>query len=759
MKNKLALVLAMTVISTSAFAQTAVPENIYERANARLAEQVTPLLDNAVLDTRWQDGTLLYRKQDQGKISVFEWKQGSKSEIELVNLDKLSSALDQYKIKPDQVQKLPLSGYEFKSDAVTVKLGKETFVCELKSQYQCSKQDIKKKEPGVLSPDKRMEAFIRNWNLWVRDVETGKEQQLTTDGVEDYGYATDNAGWKHTDQAILVWSPDSKKIATFQQDQRKTGEMYMLKTQVGRPELERWKYPLVGDEHVTMIERVVIDVAGKNVVRLKMPPDQHRSTLCDDVSCSGGWEDVQWAHDSSDLVFASTSRDHKHTWVRRANINTGEVSDIFEENVATYFESGITDVSWRYLSKSNEILWFSERKNWGNLYLYDAKTGALKRAVTSGEWNVAEISRIDEDARTLWVVGVGKETQRNPYYKHVYQVNLETGAATLLTREDADHAVKFPDQGDYFLDSYSTISEAPITVIRSIKDGAVLQELGRTDLARAKKAGWRAPEMITVKARDKTTELYGLLYKPSDFDPNKRYPVINYIYPGPQTGSVRSFGFMPAQGDNQALAELGFIVIAINGMGTPWRSKAFHDAYFGNIGDNTLPDQITAMEQLAQKHAWIDLDRAGIWGHSGGGNATAGAMFRYPDFFKVGIAESGNHDNRNYEDDWAEKWQGLLVKNNDGTTNYDDQANQNHAHKLKGKLFLIHGTLDDNVPPDNTLLVVDALIKANKDFDLLMIPNARHAYGDKNPYVIRRRWDYFVEHLLNMQPPREFKVK
>jgi dipeptidyl aminopeptidase/acylaminoacyl peptidase len=249
------------------------------------------------------------------------------------------------------------------------------------------------------------------------------------------------------------------------------------------------------------------------------------------------------------------------------------------------------------------------------------------------------------------------------------------------------------------------------------------------------------------------------MFKPTTFDPAKKYPIVNHIYPGPQTGSVGGRAFSPARGDAQALAELGFVVVEIDGMGTPWRSKKFHEAYFGDMGDNTLPDQVAGMKQLAAKYPWIDVDRAGIYGHSGGGYAAAGAMFHYPDFFKVGISESGNHDNRVYEDDWAEKWQGLLNKNGDGSTSYDTQANQNFAKNLKGHLLLAHGTMDNNVPPDNTLLVVEALIKANKDFDLLMLPNQRHGYGEASNYMTRRRWDYFVRYLLGAEPPKEYEMK
>ncbi len=282
-------------------------------------------------------------------------------------------------------------------------------------------------------------------------------------------------------------------------------------------------------------------------------------------------------------------------------------------------------------------------------------------------------------------------------------------------------------------------------------------ELEKADISKLTAMGWRPPQPITVKARDGVTDLYGLLYKPTTLDESKKYPIVNHIYPGPQTGSVGGRQFSPARGDAQALAELGFVVVEIDGMGTPWRSKKFHEAYYGNMGDNTLADQVAGMQELAQRYPWIDIDRAGIYGHSGGGYATADAMFRYPDFFKVGISEAGNHDNRSYEDDWAEKWQGLLRRNPDGTTNYDNQANQLVAKNLKGKLLLAHGTMDSNVPPYNTLLVVDELIKANKDFDLLMLPNRGHGFGNE-PYMVRRRWDYFVRYLLGAEPPHEYQM-
>ena len=610
----------------------------------------------------------------------------------------------------------------------------------------------------IVSPNGKRTAFIRAYNLWIRDLASGRETQLTTDGVKEFGYATDNAGWVRSDRPILLWSPDSRRIATFQQDERGVGEMYLVSTKVGHPELQAWKYPLPGDSIITTIQRVIIDVDAPRVTRLQMPADQHRSTLCDHIICRGdeGWTDVQWYPDGSHVAFVSTSRDHKHEVFRVADAATGAVRDVFREDVATQYESGNSIVNWRVLPATNEVIWFSERDDWGQLYLYDLATGRVKSRITSGEGNVAELRHVDEKTRAIYFVGNGKEPRRDPYFRHFYKIGLDGKGLTLLTPEDADHDISLSPSGRYFVDTYSRPDVPQTSVLRDL-NGKIVVALEKADISRLRATGWKPPMPITVKARDGKTDLYGLLYTPTNLDSAKKYPIVNHIYPGPQTGSVGGRSFSPARGDAQALAEVGFVVVEIDGMGTPWRSKTFHDAYFGRMGDNTLPDQVAGMKELARRFSWIDIDRAGIYGHSGGGFAAADAMFRYPDFFKVGISEAGNHDNREYEDDWGERYQGLLTRNADGSDNYTAEANQIYARNLKGKLLLAHGTMDNNVPPYNTLLVVNELIKANKDFDLILLPNRTHGFGNE-PYMVRRRWDYFVKNLLGVEPPKEYQI-
>ena len=754
-------------VAAAAMGQEAAPVTAayYERAVSMLGERTLPLVDGLVRVVDWlDDGSVLYQQSGADGVQYLRLQPGQGAPVTAFTAQALATAMDRAaggKGKPADPRRLPVTGAHLDAGVLVVSAGSGDYRCE-PGGCQVIERAESGREPGVASPDGSREAFVRDWNLWLRERATGKETQLTFDGQPDYGYATDNAGWKHTDKAVLAWSPDGQKIATFQQDQRRTSTMTMVGTNVGAPKVEQWKYPFAGDEHVTVIERVVIDLTGAapRTIRLQMPPDQHRSTCSDDLVCDGGWEDVQWAGDGKTLAFVSTDRGHKSARLFVADAASGQVRQVFEETVATQYQSApaLSSVNWRYLPGSGEFLWFSQKSDWGHLYLHDLASGKLKRQLTSGDWNVANISRFDPDTRTLWVSGVGREPGRDPYFVHYYKVGLDDGEVRLLTPEDANHEAKFSKDGRYFVDIHSTVDSAPVAVLRD-SDGEAVAQVARADLSRLQAAGWVPPQRFTVKARDGKTDLYGLMFKPSNFDPANKYPIVTYIYPGPQVGSVRSRSFVPAHSDHQALAELGFIVVAIDGMGTPMRSKSFQDAWYGDMADNTLPDQVAALEQLGQRHPWIDTTRAGMWGHSGGGNATTAAMLRYPQVYKVGVAQAGNHDNLTYEDDWAERYHGLLEKNDDGSSNYTGQDNASQAKNLQGKLLLVHGMMDDNVPVQSTLQVVDALMKANKDFDLLLLPHGRHSFGADTSYVMRRRWDYFVRNLLGAQPPKEFELK
>lgn len=708
----------LLLITATSYSQDSLTSEDYQKAEAMLSWNTSKLTDKMSVRPRWQeDGTFWYETLNQNGAEYVLYDPKTKRK-------KMASSSEE--IKEDLPKKKSNPKYEFRKE--------------------------------LPSPDWRKAIFIKDWNLWMRDLETGKEDQLTTDGVENFGYATDNAGWRKSDRPIGLWSPDSKKFATFQQDQRHVSDMYMVKTKVGAPELKQWKYPLPQDEDIIRIHRVVIDIENASMVRFDMEPDARRGTLCDDISCDGTFDDNVWSKDSKQLAFVSTSRDHKVAQLRIADVETGKVENIYREEVDTQYESGQGTINWTYFSETDEFIWYSERDNWGHLYLYDMKTGNLKHQITKGDFVVTSVVKFDEENRQIYFYANGREEGRDPYFSHFYKVDFSGKNLKLLTPENGNHRLSFSPDGKYFVDNYSQPDVPPVSVLRDM-DGKLIEKLQEGDISRLVDSGWIPPVPITVKSENQKYDLYGLMFKPSKVEKGRKYPVINYVYPGPQGGGVGSRSFRASRGDHQALAELGFVVVIIDGSCNPGRSKAFHDECYGDMSVNTLPDQISGINQLAKKYDFIDNARVGIWGHSGGGFATAAALFRYPDFYHVGISESGNHDNRNYEDDWGERYNGLMDGIKGGTVNYEEQANQKYVENLKGKLMIAHGAMDDNVPVSNSYLVVDALIKANKDFDLVVFPNARHGFGKDGLYMMRKRWDYFVKHLLGKEPPKEYKIR
>ncbi|XQW85249.1 DPP IV N-terminal domain-containing protein [Thalassotalea piscium] len=754
MKKYLSFIPLLTLISLATNAEQ-ITENDYKRAEQRLSQTTSKLVTGTVDYPHWMsNGELSYRSYtDQGN-RFFTVNASTQKKVLAFDHSKLAASLARVTESEIDSNKLPF--YQIDIDnkkflALTVK-GK-TYRCDLRD-YLC-KQDIKAKQRNeLLAPNGKKAVFIRDYNLWMRNLVNNTETQLTTDGVKDFGYATNNAGWVRRDTPVVKWSPDSKKLTTFKHDSRKVGEMGVISTNVGHPKIDVWKYPLPGDEHIFSIERVVIDVESREIIKLDMQPDAHRSSITDHVAGrDGSLLDIDWAEDGKSFAFVSTSRDHKSATLNIADANTGKVKTIFTETQKTFFESGVSGISWHYLPKTNEVIWFSQRSNWGHLYLIDATTGKVKHPITTGDWTVLELLHVDKKTGKLIFTGAGREGG-DPYFHYLYSINKDGSELTLLTPEKKHHRITLSDDGQYFVDSVSTPTIPTETFVRSTvsRSGFLIEKM---DISKLVASGWQAPTPFVVKDRNGEQDIYGLYFKPSNFDEHKSYPVINYLYPGPQVGSIRGRHFQASRSDHNALAELGFIVVAIDALGTPGRSKSFHDGYYGNMGDSGIPDQVAAIKQLAKRYPWIDDSRVGIWGHSGGGFASTRAMLTYPDFYKVAVSEAGNHDNRNYADEWGEKFHGLLVNNEDGTTNYDSQANQLIAKNLKGKLLLVHGTTDTNVPPYNTLLVAEALIAANKDFDMIMLPNRNHGFA-REPFMIRKRWDYFVTHLMGLTPPKEF---
>ena len=741
----------------------------YEAAAKHMDRSLYSLVYNQVSGSSFvNDNKLIYSTKSKNGEKFILVDINSKTKKTAFDHEKLAEVLSKEMDNEINANDLPIYSVSFSKDLKTLHFSasrqKYTYSLEdnLLSKNSSSENKVSRNEH--VSPNGKLAAYISNYNLWVRNLETDKKTQLTFDGIEDYGYATNNAGWTKSDGAVLKWSPKSDKIATFQQDARGVGMMYLMSTNVGHPKLEAWKHPLPGDDKIFTIERVIIHLDNKpKTVRLKMGKDFQRGSTTDHIAGRNNeLLDAQWNKEGTKFAFVSGSRNHKIAHLQVADATTGRVESIHKEEVTTYYESGVNAENWKVLFDSNEFIWYSEKTDWGHIYLYDLETKQLKNKITSGDFLVKQIKNINEETRQIYFSAGGKE-EGNPYHNYFYKVNFDGSNFINLTPSKGTHSVKFSVDYSMLIDTYSTTTNPPITVLRN-GNGEKIMDLETADISELNKNNWQKPVEFSVKARDEKTDIYGIMCLPSHYDASKKYPVLNYIYPGPQSGSVGTYNFRPVWRDFQAVAELGFVVVAVDAMGTPMRSKSFHDAYYGNMGDNGLPDNIAAIKQLAQKYKGMDIERVGIWGHSGGGFASTRAVFAYPEFYDVAVSGSGNHDNRNYEADWGEKWQGLLVDGNlegkaDGTTNYDNQANQLIAKDLKGKLLITHGTMDDNVPPSNTMLVVEALIKANKDFDMILYPNKRHGYGDMTKYMTRKRWDYFVTHLLNAKPAEGFKLK
>ena len=683
---------------------------------------------------------------------------------------KLAAALTLATGTEYSANKLPFESFEFVDEgkAIQFEVEKNTWKCDLVT-YECVKAERIEIRPDELpSPDGRWVAFVKDYNLYVRLANTREEIQLSHDGEALYDYATPLPS---PDLEVMVkegklagkvpvaaiWSPDSKKLLSHRIDQRNVGRFHLIQSVPPegelRPVLYSYAYPLPGDKVLPVAELVIFDVEKRTQIPVDsepLPLLYYGSPL---IEWSRAYSRIQWSQASQRIHFPQIERGYGALKLRMTDVETGRTQTIVEERAATYMDSY---VPWkvRILNDGSEVIWFSERDGWSHLYLYDGKTGELKNKITTGQWVVREVTHVDEKGRWVYFTALGREEGQDPYYRHLYRIKLDGSHLELLTPEDAEHEITFSPTGQYFVDTYSRVNSAPVSVLRGGPDWGIVRELESADLELLLAMGWKWPEPFSAKARDGKTDIYGVLFRPSNFDPKKKYPVLDYIYGGPS--SVQTPKALNDRGtlwDAQAIAELGFLVVTIDGLGMPYRSKAFHDFSYKNLGDAGIEDHIAALRQLATRYPCMDLSRVGIFGHSAGGYSSTHAILAYPDFFKVAVSSSGNHDHRLDKAVWIEHYMGSEVGDH-----YREQANSTIANKLKGKLLLVHGDLDQNVHPYSTIQLVDALIKANKDFDLLIFPNRNHSLGS-DPYFIRKRWDYFVKHLLGVEPPKEYKIQ
>ena len=654
-----------------------------------------------------------------------------------------------------------------------------------------------KKKPmwASVSPDEKTVVFARQHNLYQMDAENYRkalkkagdtsvvEAQLTTDGVQNYTYArwllpeqeeqlkkqdkgdTNKAG-PRTPAVTIHWSKDSKKFALERNDDRKVGDYWVIHSLTNpRPALETRSYALPGEANVPIGEIDIFDVASRQrmVVEPKSFVDEVLN-VADAAQTERDREELReeqeenrqnpaplsrlspkWAADTSDvLYFTSRSRDFRQVEVDVADTATGKVQKLIEERSNVW----MTQKPLRLVGNGKEMLWWSERDGWGHFYLYDGQ-GRLKNQITAGEYVTDQIASVDEKSRMLYFTANGHEAGEDPYFTHLYRISLDGSGLKLLTPGNFTHAVNWPDSGKYFVDTYSRVDTPPKSALLD-GQGTPLSELETTDVSQLMTAGFKYPEAFKVKADDGVTDLYGVIYKPFDFDASRKYPVIEYVYPGPQVEQVTK-AFSP-KSPNVPLAQLGFVVVEVgNRGGSPLRDKWYDTYGYGNLRDYGLADKKAALERLAAAHPYMDLSRVGMWGHSGGGFMTAAAMLQYPHFYKAGWSESGNHDNNVYNNTWSEKYHGVREeKQKDGTEKfiYEIDKNSEIAKNLAGHLMLTTGDMDDNVSMVNTMRLANALIKANKRFEMLVFPGMRHSYMPIQNYVILARGDFFSKWLL-----------
>jgi dipeptidyl-peptidase-4 len=659
--------------------------------------------------------------------------------------------------------KLPFRTFKFAKDgtderAIEFVAGARRVTCDIVA-YSCVTADTLPSEvPFVLSPDHKWQAYISNHNVYVRSRGGADSTALTTDGVALWSYGLNEP----TPQQLLAphlqprrpqlqWAPDSRHLIVSRMDERGVATMPYISYTAQRPRVFTQPYALPGDSIVPVPGAYILDRVAKSSIRVQLPLRVAQLTV------TGSLPDSAWNATSTAVVLSGITRASKAAYLWKVSASDGSATTLVRDTTRTYVEiAPPTDpASWHVTDDGQDVIWWSERDGWGHLWRLGAD-GRVKNQITSGPWQVGKVVRVNDTLKQVFFTARGREANHFLYYPALYRVNFDGTGLTLLTPENSYHDVEVSPSGKYVVDRMSTIDHPVETVLRDLTSGRVIRQLANSDVSQLVGLGWKPATVFTAKARDGVTDLYGVMYVPSNLDPSRKYPIISHIYPGPQVGSVGTWNFR-AGNESFALAELGFVVVEIDHMGTPGRSKAFHDSYYANFIDNGILDHIAVIKQLAVAHPYIDVERVGIFGHSGGGFASTDAMLRFPEFFKVAVSSSGNHDNRSYNIYWAEKYQGVLSRDTvRKSDNFTASANKTYASNLRGHLLLMHGDVDDNVHPANTIQLIDELTKANRSYDLVWAPNRGH--GLNEPYFIRRRWDYFVQWLLGETPPENYLI-
>lgn len=726
----------------------------YQRAERFLPGNLRHLVYIAEVNPHWIEKTnrFFYHKASPSGSEFILVDPERNTSSPAFDHTRLAGALSHAAKQDYSASDLPFSDFEFVDGgkAIRFSIDKTQWKCLLDS-YECEKDPPKERPNETISPDKRWAAFVKEHNLYLRDVSTGTVLQLTHDGVAAWDYATPlpslqlmiDQGTENVQQpAAVFWAPDSSKLVTYRIDSRNSGHFTSLQfvpPDQLRPRAFTYVYPLPG-EVLAKATPIIFDIqSGKRT-------DVESASIELPFQDGPGFD---WQPDSKSFRYDNDDRGYKAKELRVVDASTGEQKILLREQSDTYVDPGET--MYRFVEGTGEILWTSEKDGWNHLYLY-GKTGQLENQVTEGAWVVRAIEYVDEKNRRVYFSASGREKNEDPYQTHLYSVGFDGRDLRLLTPEKANHSISVSPDGEFFVDSYSRPDLPGEAVLRRTKDGSEVRVLEKSDATELTKTEWRFPEPFQGKAADGTTDLYGLIWRPSNFDPTKKYPIVEFVYTGPQSFFVpKGFG-SPLR--LQSMAELGFIVVMVDGRGTTGRSRAFHQFSYRNLG-GAFEDHVAMIKQMAARNPYMDATRVGIYGTSAGGYGAAHAMLAFPEFYKVGVSTSGDHDARLDKAWWNELYQGYPIQDD-----YAAQSNVTMASRLQGHLLLEHGDIDENVHPVETMRFVDALMKANKNFDMLLVPNMFHGEsGEHRLYLVRRRWDYFVRYLLGVTPPASFEIK
>ncbi len=744
-----------------------------EKANFELAErftteQMSKMVGSTSVYPTWIKNTnqfwYSYNNKD-GKNWYFVDAAKGNQRL-LFDQEEMAAQLSEAFSKAFNAKDLPLKDFKYDTDnkLFTFNVDSIKFTYNINGNKLVKGDSLKKEERefwASYSPDSTWIAFAKNHNLFVMraDDPDSTEIQLTEDGERWYSYQASDGDTTSNKRlrSRVRWFEDSEKFWVKREDKREVGDLWVINSLKKRPELESYKYPMPGEENIYIDQITVFD------------PEKEESVVLDTDKWEG--QALGGAYFNKGGIFQTDKSDYLYilrrdrTWskvdVLKANTTTGEAEVLFSEESKPYHNTRYMDLA--IINEGKEYIWYSERTGWGQLYRYDSN-GNLKNAITKGSFVVGDIARIDTTANTIYFSAFGREDGQNPYYANFYSVNFDGSNFRRLADENANHAINASDNGNYFVDNYSRVDLPTKSVLRD-RNGKIIANLQETDISLMEEKGWKMPETFSVKAADGATDLYGVMWKPFDFDSTKTYPIITYVYPGPQTEPF-PIGFTTAGSSVKTvgLSQVGFIVVAMGQRGgSPMRNKYYHNFGYDNLRDYPLADNKYGLEQLAARHSFIDISKVGIYGHSGGGFMSTAALLSYPEFYKVAVSSAGNHDNNVYNLWWSEVHNGVKekkktitemdadsveVKKEVSTFSAPIKTNAELAGNLQGKLLLVHGDIDNNVHPANTLRLADALIKAGKRFDMMMLPGQRHGFGSMQPYFDRMLWYYFAEHLL-----------